>query len=51
MRGKERELLVAKNEQRQREDGRETDEREKERDKERIKALEEEIERLKAEVE
>lgn len=50
VRGKERELLAARHEQRERANRRETDDREKERDKERIRALEEEVHRLQAEV-
>jgi hypothetical protein len=54
VRGKERELVAAREELRRREDGEPKDaeeaEREKARDKDRIRALEEEIERLKQEV-
>jgi chromosome segregation ATPase len=54
VRGKERELVAAREELRRRGDGEAKDaeaaEREKARDKDRIRALEEEIERLKQEV-
>lgn len=50
VRGKERELLAAKQERRERESQRDSDDREKERDKQRICALEEEVHRLKDEV-